>query len=127
MDCFLIIYLFILFVLFVPKVLFKVPVKNNMIATMLHALLFIFVFQIGYSFIIKLQRENLEVKGTNTDSLVNIVKKIADSLTTVNENKHYKINNEVIQVTPDVADEHDLIYDENVDSSVIVPPKPKLQ
>lgn len=127
MDCFLIIYLFILFVLFVPKVLFKVPVKNNMIATMMHALLFVFVFQIGYSFIIKLQRENLEVEGTNTDSLVNIIKKIADNLTTVNENKHYKINNEVIQVTPDVAEEYDLIYDEDGDKTVIVPPKPNLQ
>jgi hypothetical protein len=127
MDCFLIIYLFILFVLFVPKVLFKVPIKNNMIATMMHALLFVFVFQIGYSFIIKLQRENLEVEGTNTDSLVNIIKKIADNLTTVNENKHYKINNEVIQVTPDVAEEYDLIYDEDGDKTVIVPPKPNLQ
>ena len=127
MDCFLIIYLFILFVLFVPKVLFKVPVKNNMIVTMIHALLFVFVFQIGYSFIIKLQRENLEVEGTNTDSLVNIIKKIADNLTTVNENKHYKINNEVIQVTPDVAEEYDLIYDEDGDKSVIVPPKPNSQ
>lgn len=98
-----------------------------MIATMMHALLFVFVFQIGYSFIIKLQRENLEVEGTNTDSLVNIIKKIADNLTTVNENKHYKINNEVIQVTPDVAEEYDLIYDEDGDKTVIVPPKPNLQ
>lgn len=127
MDCFLIIYLFILFVLFVPKVLFKVPVKNNMIATMMHALLFVFVFQIGYSFITKQQRENLEVEGTNTDSLVNIVKKIVDNLTTVNKNKQYKINNEVIQVTPDVAEEYDLIYDEDEDKSIIVPPKPNSQ
>lgn len=91
----------------------------------MHALLFVFVFQIGYTFIVRLQRENLEVKGTNTNSLVNIVKKITDSLTVAKENKHYKINNEVIQVTPDIAEEYDLIYDENDEKTVIVPPRLK--
>jgi len=125
MNCLLILYLFILFVLFVPNAIFKVPIKNNIIATMMHALLFVFVFQIGYTFIVRLQRENLEVKGTNTNSLVNIVKKITDSLTVAKENKHYKINNEVIQVTPDIAEEYDLIYDENDEKTVIVPPRLK--
>jgi hypothetical protein len=122
MDCLLIIYLFFLFVLLVPKSVFTIPVKNNMLSTILHGLLFVSIFYLTYSFIRIPQRENLEVQGTNTDSLVNIIKKIAGRLNTPNDNTHYKINNEVIQVTPDVAEEYDIIYDDDLDNTVIVPP-----
>lgn len=122
MDCLLIIYLFFLFVLLVPKSVFTIPVKNNMLSTILHGLLFVSIFYLTYSFIRIPQRENLEVQGTNTDSLVNIIKKIVGRLNTPNDNTHYKINNEVIQVTPDVAEEYDIIYDDDLDNTVIVPP-----
>lgn len=122
MDCLLIIYLFILFILLIPNTVFYLPIKNNMINAMARGLLFVFLFQITYGFVSKKQIENLEVKGTNTDSLVNIVKLLVDKFNKPKDNTEYNINNEVIQVTPAVAEEYDIIHDEKIENTIIVPP-----
>ena len=122
MDCLLIIYLFILFILLIPNTVLYLPIKNNMINAMVRGLLFVFLFQITYGFVSKKQIENLEVKGTNTGSLVNIVKLLVDKFNKPKDNTEYNINNEVIQVTPAVAEEYDIIHDEKNNNSIIIPP-----
>lgn len=122
MDCLLIIYLFFLFVLFTPNNVFKIPIKNNLMCTVIHGLLFVILFQITYAIIKPTTIENLEVSGNNTDSLVNIVKMISEYVNRPNHKKEYQINNELIQVTPEVAKEYDIIDEEKLDSTIIVPP-----
>ena len=122
MDCLLILYLFLLFVLLTPNTIFKLPIKNKLLLVILHGLLFVLIFQITYSIIQRNIIENLEVQGTNTESLVNIIKMISERLNQPEDNKNYVINNELIQVTPSVANEYDMIDEENVENVVIAPP-----
>ena len=125
MDCLVIIYLFMLFVLLTPNTVFKLPIKNNIINVMVRGLIFILLFQITYGFISKSKIENLEVQGTNTSSLDNIINLIVNKLSKPKINTEYKIKNELIQVTPDIEEEYDIINDEKTENIIIVPPSKK--
>ncbi len=125
MDCLVIIYLFMLFVLLIPNTAFKLPIKNNIINVMVRGLIFILLFQITYGFISKSKIENLEVQGTNTSSLDNIINLIVNKLSKPKINTEYKIKNELIQVTPDIEEEYDIINDEKTENIIIVPPSKK--
>ena len=125
MDCLVIIYLFMLFVLLIPNTAFKLPIKNNIINVMVRGLIFILLFQITYGFISKSKIENLEVQGTNTSSLDNIINLIVNKLSKPNINTEYKIKNELIQVTPDIEEEYDIINDEKTENIIIIPPSKK--
>ena len=125
MDCLVIIYLFMLFVLLIPNTAFKLPIKNNIINVMVRGLIFILLFQITYGFISKSKIENLEVQGTNTSSLDNIINLIVNKLSKPKINTEYKIKNELIQVTPDIEEEYDIINDEKTENIIIIPPSKK--
>jgi len=114
-----------LFVLLIPNTAFKLPIKNNIINVMVRGLIFILLFQITYGFISKSKIENLEVQGTNTSSLDNIINLIVNKLSKPNINTEYKIKNELIQVTPDIEEEYDIINDEKTENIIIIPPSKK--
>jgi hypothetical protein len=125
MNCIEILYLTALFIIcspgiVIPKVYNK-SIKNRLIITVLHGILFITLFRITYPFIRPKTTvvENLEVVD-NKDSLVNIINTIANGLKP-KPKKNYTVNTEVIQVTPDVAEKY-TIPDELVENKVLVLP-----
>ena len=121
MDWLLFLYLFKLFILFTPGSLFKLPIKNKILNSMIHGLLLVFVFQLTYGIVNKSHRENLEVQGTNTGSLVNIIKLITDKMKNPKDEVELNIINEVITVTPDIDQQYSTNNDP-VENTVIVPP-----
>ncbi len=125
MNCIEILYLTALFIIcspgiVIPKVYHK-SIKNRLVITVLHGILFITLFRITYPFIRPKTTvvENLEVVD-NKDSLVNIINTIANGLKP-KPKKNYTVNTEVIQVTPDVAEKY-TIPDELVENKVLVLP-----
>ena len=51
MKIILIIYIFALFILFTPNMVFKFPIKNKLLHPCIHALLFSIVFYFSYNFL----------------------------------------------------------------------------
>jgi len=121
MDWLLFLYLFKLFILLTPGSLFKLPIKNKLLNSMIHGLLLVFIFQLTYGIVNKSQIENLEVQGKNTGSLVNIIKLVTDKIKKPNDEVEINIINEVIQVTPDI-DEQYSTNNGSVENTVFAPP-----
>ena len=118
MNCIEILYLTVLFIvcspgILIPKMYYK-SVKNILLITILHGVLFISLFRMNYPLVRSNTTivENLEVTG-NTGSLVNIINTIVKGLKPT-PTKKYTVNTEVIQVTPDVAQKY-TIHDEDED------------
>jgi len=118
MNCIEILYLTVLFIvcspgILIPKMYYK-SVKNVLLITILHGVLFISIFGMTYPLVRSNTTivENLEVTG-NTGSLVNIINTIVKGLKPT-PTKKYTVNTEVIQVTPDVAQKY-TIHDEDED------------
>lgn len=125
MNCIEILYLTVLFIvcspgILIPKMYYK-SVKNILLITILHGVLFISLFRMTYPLVRSNTTivENLEVTG-NTDSLVNIINTIIDGLKP-KPTKKYTINTELIQVTPDVAEKY-TFSEEKIGNKVLVLP-----
>ena len=125
MNCIEILYLTVLFIvcspgILIPKMYYK-SVKNILLITILHGVLFISLFRMTYPLVRSNTTivENLEVTG-NTDSLVNIFNTIIDGLKP-KPTKKYTINTELIQVTPDVAEKY-TFSEEKIGNKVLVLP-----
>lgn len=125
MNCIEILYLTVLFIvcspgILIPKMYYK-SVKNILLITILHGVLFIGLFCMTYPLVRSNTTivENLEVTG-NTDSLVNIFNTIIDGLKP-KPTKKYTINTELIQVTPDVAEKY-TFTEEKIGNKVLVLP-----
>jgi hypothetical protein len=125
MNCIEILYLTVLFIvcspgILIPKMYYK-SVKNILLITILHGVLFIGLFCMTYPIVRSNTTivENLEVTG-NTDSLVNIINTIIDGLKP-KPTKKYTINTELIQVTPDVAEKY-TFSEEKIGNKVLVLP-----
>lgn len=125
MNCIEILYLTVLFIvcspgILIPKMYYK-SVKNILLITILHGVLFIGLFCMTYPLVRSNTTivENLEVTG-NTDSLVNIINTIIDGLKP-KPTKKYTINTELIQVTPDVAEKY-TFSEEKIGNKVLVLP-----
>ena len=125
MNCIEILYLTVLFIvcspgILIPKMYYK-SVKNILLITILHGVLFISLFRMTYPLVRSNTTivENLEVTG-NTDSLVNIFNTIIDGLKP-KPTKKYTINTELIQVTPDVAEKY-TFTEEKIGNKVLVLP-----
>jgi hypothetical protein len=125
MNCIEILYLTVLFIvcspgILIPKMYYK-SVKNILLITILHGVLFIGLFCMTYPIVRSNTTivENLEVTG-NTDSLVNIFNTIIDGLKS-KPTKKYTINTELIQVTPDVAEKY-TFTEEKIGNKVLVLP-----
>ena len=125
MNCIEILYLTVLFIvcspgILIPKMYYK-SVKNILLITILHGVLFIGLFCMTYPIVRSNTTivENLEVTG-NTDSLVNIFNTIIDGLKP-KPTKKYTINTELIQVTPDVAEKY-TFSEEKIGNKVLVLP-----
>jgi|SaaInlV_150m_DNA_5_1039734.scaffolds.fasta_scaffold07058_3 hypothetical protein len=125
MNCIEILYLTVLFIvcspgILIPKMYYK-SVKNILLITILHGVLFIGLFRMTYPIVRSNTTivENLEVTG-NTDSLVNIFNTIIDGLKS-KPTKKYTINTELIQVTPDVAEKY-TFTEEKIGNKVLVLP-----
>ena len=125
MNCIEILYLTVLFIvcspgILIPKMYYK-SVKNILLITILHGVLFIGLFRMTYPIVRSNTTivENLEVTG-NTDSLVNIFNTIIDGLKS-KPTKKYTINTELIQVTPDVAEKY-TFSEEKIGNKVLVLP-----
>ena len=125
MNCIEILYLTVLFIvcspgILIPKMYYK-SVKNILLITILHGVLFIGLFCMTYPIVRSNTTivENLEVTG-NTDSLVNIFNTIIDGLKS-KPTKKYTINTELIQVTPDVAEKY-TFSEEKIGNKVLVLP-----
>ena len=125
MNCIEILYLTVLFIvcspgIIIPKIYYK-SVKNILLITILHGVLFISLFRMTYPFVRSNTTivENLEVTG-NTEPLVNIINTIIDGLKP-KPTKKYTINTELIQVTPDVAEKY-TFSEEKIGNKVLVLP-----
>lgn len=102
----LLIYIFVLFVLFTPNVLFRIPIKNNLLVACVHSVIFSFILLLTYNFI-NPNIENLE-NQESTGILEKILKNIFNKARS--KKKKYSIHNVIYELTPSNYEFTDITY-----------------
>ena len=102
----LLIYIFALFVLFTPNVMFRTPIKNNILVSCIHSLVFSLFLYLTYNFI-DVNIENLESKEEES-TLEKIIGKILSKFK--KKQKKYSVHNIVYEMHPNENEFYDITY-----------------
>ena len=102
----LLIYIFALFVLFTPNVLFKSPIKNNILVSCIHSLLFSLVLYLTYKFI------DVNIENLETDEEKSTLEKVINKLFSKfkKKQKKYSVHNIVYEIQPNENEFYDITY-----------------